>query len=397
MKIAQAQVELASSHYASQQRELSETLQVFRREGEGDLRQVSLQQGSKVSLSTRAVEMARQVERQDGQLNGLFKTSAIRNPGAISPAPSLHEHLPSHPVHGVSSQVEGAQASQSEGATLLDSRMLLIKQIVEQFSGRSLQLFDPVALQGGAASPEPFAQTAPEPLTTAENRTTSAVQYGMHYSRSETYSEAEQTEFSALARVTTADGRELNLQLQLSMSRQFVSQSRVEIQAGVQLRDPLVINLGQGAVQLSERSQGIDFDLNADGQRERIAFVGGDSGLLALDRNGDGEINDGSELFGALSGNGFADLLAFDEDGNGFIDAGDSLFGQLRIWVREAGEDKLLALADQGIGALYLGYSDTPFALKDEQNRLLGMIRNTGVYLNEDGSGGTLQQIDLVS
>ena len=120
------------------------------------------------------------------------------------------------------------------------------------------------------------------------------------------------------------------------------------------------------------------------------------SGYLAIDRNDDGRINDVSELFGTISGDGFADLAALDADGNRWLDESDAAFSTLRVWQRDAaGESSLQTLREAGVGALYLGSTATPFALTDEDNRLLGQVRASGVYLNEDGRAGTLQQIDL--
>ena len=62
-----------------------------------------------------------------------------------------------------------------------------------------------------------------------------------------------------------------------------------------------------------------------------------------MDRNGDGKINDGSELFGTKSGDGFKDLASYDADGNGWIDENDAIFSQLKIWTKdEDGKDKLI-------------------------------------------------------
>ncbi|MGP1665284.1 MAG: hypothetical protein ACTS5I_05105, partial [Rhodanobacter sp.] len=112
---------------------------------------------------------------------------------------------------------------------------------------------------------------------------------------------------------------------------------------------------------------------------------------------GDGTINDGRELFGALSGDGFADLAAYDDDGNGWIDENDAVFSKLLIWSRhEDGTEQLRGLLQHGIGAIHLGQADTPFAIKDDSNALQGAVRATGIYLHEDGGVGTVQQIDLV-
>jgi hypothetical protein len=53
-------------------------------------------------------------------------------------------------------------------------------------------------------------------------------------------------------------------------------------------------------------------------------------------------------------------------------------------------------LGAKGIGAIYLGHITTPFELKNGENQLLGAVRESGVYLREEGPAGTLQQVDLV-
>ena len=112
--------------------------------------------------------------------------------------------------------------------------------------------------------------------------------------------------------------------------------------------------------------------------------------------NNDGVVNNGSELFGPQSGNGFSELAEYDGDGNGWIDENDDVYDKLRIWTKdENGNDKLLALGQKGIGAIYLGNVNTDFALKNSQNQLQGEISRTGIFLNENGSAGTIQHIDL--
>ena len=121
-----------------------------------------------------------------------------------------------------------------------------------------------------------------------------------------------------------------------------------------------------------------------------------DSGYLAIDHNEDGIINDGSELFGTTSGNGFKDLQNYDEDGNGWIDEADSIFQKLKIWImKEDGSSELLDLAEAGLGALYLGYENTEFSLKNAENETNAVIQKTGIFLYEDGTSSTIQQLDL--
>jgi len=117
---------------------------------------------------------------------------------------------------------------------------------------------------------------------------------------------------------------------------------------------------------------------------------------LAFDRNGDGRVNDGSELFGALSGNGYADLQMLDNDANGWIDAANSVSEQLYLWLPEDGGDgKLLTLEEAGIAAISTANIATPFELHSQHNADLGAVRETGLCLNTENSVGTTQQIDL--
>ena len=211
---------------------------------------------------------------------------------------------------------------------------------------------------------------------------------------SERLYEHESTRYTSTGQIQTADGRTLDFNLDLSMCRTFECERSVSEQGKIQLRDPLVINFEGKAAELTGKR--FAFDLDADGRVESIPGLAQSSGFLAIDQNADGRINDGSELFGTRSGNGFADLALFDKDGNHWIDEADSGFDALRIWQRDdSGVERLSSLREQGIGALYLGASETPFSLTDDENRLLAQIRASGFYLRENGATGSLQQIDL--
>ncbi|MBQ8547586.1 MAG: hypothetical protein IJ427_03720, partial [Lachnospiraceae bacterium] len=115
-------------------------------------------------------------------------------------------------------------------------------------------------------------------------------------------------------------------------------------------------------------------------------------------KNEDGTINDGSELFGTKSGDGFADLAAYDGDGNGWIDEADEVFSKLKIWTKdENGENLLLNLKEADVGAIYLGNANTQFSLNNaETNETNAIVRKTGVFLKESGTVGTVQHVDLV-
>lgn len=211
--------------------------------------------------------------------------------------------------------------------------------------------------------------------------------------------EEETTSFSTTGTVKTADGREIRFQLSMEMSRSFEeTYSRSVSYAALNqaaLCDPLVINLNTDAASVSDQT--FYFDLDADGSLDEISQLSSGSGFLALDKNGDGKINDGNELFGTKSGDGFSDLAAYDEDGNGWIDENDSIFHQLRIWTKDAaGKDVLYTLAKAGVGAIYLGSAQTDFALNSaKDNSTNALIRKTGIFLYENGGCGTMQHLDL--
>ncbi len=209
------------------------------------------------------------------------------------------------------------------------------------------------------------------------------------------YEETESTSFSTKGTVKTADGRELSFDLNLNMSRSFTQYYEQDIHfLQASLCDPLVINLDGNVTEVSDQT--FYFDLDCDGVEDEISRLINGSGFLALDRNGDGTINDGSELFGTQTGNGFADLARYDDDGNGFIDEGDAIFDKLKIWMMdENGEMQLYSLKEKGVGAIGLMNTATDFTLMGESHQTNGVIRKTGFFLYEEGGAGTIQHVDL--
>lgn len=208
--------------------------------------------------------------------------------------------------------------------------------------------------------------------------------------------ESESTTFASTGIVKTADGRSIDFNIEVSMSRAFMSQiDTLEVKEYIKT-DPLMINIDTNIGSVSD--QKFFFDLDSDGKEEEISFAGKGSGFLALDKNNDGKINDGSELFGTKSGDGFKDLASHDEDGNGWIDENDSIFSKLKVWTKdENGQDYLIDLKKADVGAIYLGNADTQFSLKNEENNLNAEIKKTGIYLKEStGAAGTINHVDLV-
>jgi len=219
--------------------------------------------------------------------------------------------------------------------------------------------------------------------------------WGLDYHYEETYSEKETMVFTAQGKILSEGGKEIEVALNLEVSREYCTQQTLDIKAGDALIDPLVINFGTGSAKLS--GEKVTLDLNSDGVEDNISLLEEGSGFLAIDKNEDGKINDGSELFGPDTGDGFGELAEYDIDANGWIDENDPVFDKISIWVKDfAGNDMLLALAQKGVGAICLRNAETVFSLKDNSNNLNGQIMETGIFIREDGQAGTIQHIDLV-
>ncbi len=281
---------------------------------------------------------------------------------------------------------EAAQAgSQLECS---DPKLAFVRQLLAALLGHDVRVFNASDLQQyyGAAS------------TASQGVPAQSAGYGVEYDRREVYRESEQMSFEASGIVKTADGQEISFNLSLSMSRSYYMESNTSLRLGDAARktcDPLVINFSGNAAELTD--QRFAFDLNSDGTAsEQINFVTGGSGFLAFDRNGDGVINNGSELFGARTGNGFAELAELDSDGNGWIDENDAAYAQLLVWTKDTeGNDRLMSLKEANVGAISLANVASPFSIKDENNELKGQVRASGFYLQESGGVGSVQQIDL--
>ena len=276
--------------------------------------------------------------------------------------------------------------------------LMILQAMFEAITGRPLKLDAPDEAQEKnqtAGQQQLQVDTTPPQV---QQRLRSSPATALVYQRHERYEEKESLRFSAGGVIKTQDGQEIHFDVSMAMSRRFVqesSESLVLMQWDAANKvDPLVINFDGKGAGLSQAR--FAFDLDSDGEPEQIASLRAGSGFLALDRNNDGVINDGSELFGPSTGRGFTELAAYDEDGNQFIDEVDSIYHKLRIWMtNDDGSNQLVALGDKQVGAIYLGHLTTPFQLKDENNKSLGEIANSGIYVSNAGDVGVVQELNL--
>ena len=303
-------------------------------------------------------------------------------------------------------QATGAKINirSSSSQTVSDIRQLSIRYIFDLlFSSRRERMkewLNESSIQTAEAPAELSAQSGAgvvynDKLLTLEPRQLTVSMKVLNYSQETIEIEAEDTQFSTAGTVRTADGREINFNVNVGMSRRFQQTFRDDLElASFTMCDPLVINLDTDVAELSDQT--FYFDIDGDGEQDEISQLGAGSGYLALDKNGDGVINDGSELFGTASGNGFADLAKYDGDGNGWIDENDAIWQKLKIWTKdENGNDVLYRLAEKGVGAICLQNTSTDFTVMGQEGKIKGAIRNSGVFLYENGNVGTVQHVDI--
>ncbi|SDB11033.1 hypothetical protein [Butyrivibrio sp. INlla16] len=209
------------------------------------------------------------------------------------------------------------------------------------------------------------------------------------------HTQEEYTAFSAQGIARTEDGREISFGVGISMTSQFTEAVGITQIRPAQLIDPLVINVGSGVTEISDQT--FTFDLDCDGTLDEVKSIGPGSGFLAYDRNGDGVIGDGSELFGAKSGDGFMELSEFDSDNNGWIDENDAIYEKLRVWCRgEDGKDSLMTLKEADVGAIFLGNAETKFTSQGSDFAVNAQFKASGIFLREStGEAGAVHQIDL--
>ena len=171
--------------------------------------------------------------------------------------------------------------------------------------------------------------------------------------------------------------------------------------------DPLTLDLdGNGIETLASNGhKGALFDHDKNGIRTATGWVGKDDGFLVYDRNGDGVVNDGDELFGdntplkngERAANGYQALAELDDNGDGKVDAADSAFAKLRVWrdLNQDGisqEDELLTLNEAKVKALNLANKNTDRDLGNGNS-----LAEEGTYTDSDGNEKQMGDLNLAA
>jgi Ca2+-binding RTX toxin-like protein len=168
-------------------------------------------------------------------------------------------------------------------------------------------------------------------------------------------------------------------------------------------RDPLILDLDGGGVETTAVTAGAYFDHDGNGFAEQTGWASADDGVLVLDRNGDGIINDGKELFGdqtiladgQKATNGFQTLAELDGNHDGKIDANDNAYSQLRVWQDEDGDgystaDELKTLSELGVASI--STASTITNITDPQGNTQTRI---GSFTKTDGTTSTIANYSL--
>jgi hypothetical protein len=155
----------------------------------------------------------------------------------------------------------------------------------------------------------------------------------------------------------------------------------------IQQSDPLALDLNGDGLHTTGVEQGVLFDINGDGIKEQTSFVHGGDAFLAYDKNGNGVIDNGKELFGDNNGyqHGFSELASYDEDQNGQIDKNDSIYEKLQLFsIDKNGRQQLAGLKDSGVASIKLDYTHSNQTINQYDT-----IAQLGQFEYQDGRTGT--------
>ncbi|MER9908579.1 type I secretion C-terminal target domain-containing protein, partial [Mesorhizobium sp. M0052] len=163
--------------------------------------------------------------------------------------------------------------------------------------------------------------------------------------------------------------------------------------------DPIILDLNHDGFAFSDVGHGVQFDMNGDGAKEQLAWNTSHDGMLAVDLNHDGKIDDGTELFtpsfgGGNFASGAAALASLDSNHDGLIDHNDAAFDSLLIWqdanangISDAGE--LSHLADNGIVSISTAAQPAVGEIDGQT------VTDNGTFQMADGTSGNYIEVEL--
>lgn len=188
----------------------------------------------------------------------------------------------------------------------------------------------------------------------------------------------------------TQEGVDISFSLSIQWKQEFVETERIRMQNGAEMEDPIIISL-DGKPPVSPEK----FDFNLTPTAPQLNNLAAGSGYLVNDLNANGRADNGLELFGPKTSDGFAELAAYDDDGNGWIDSADAVFKQLYLWSPQQGDGKMLSLEQVGIGAISLSSVNIDYMQKSSIDTPLARFKEASIAVGEKGEAYGIFSIDL--
>ncbi|MBU3004260.1 hypothetical protein [Paraglaciecola arctica] len=298
------------------------------------------------------------------------------------------------------SQTDGstAQSEQTQSRTTEDGAYSLSlspeqevqKRSIENLSGRKITIYSENQRLSQTSSSEFNTFSFRQQFSGQETRLQGHfVNENSVLSVSERLYEYERMDYNTTLQLEDSQGAVTSMSLSISYSRELNIEQQLTM-TSAEFTDPLVLNIGNKPQLYAEDKQA--FDLDSDGQKELIPELASGVWYLAYDRNQNGVIDNGTELFGAQTGQGFNELAELDDNNNGLVEADDDLYKELSLW---DGKNSLMSLADGRIQAISLNAANTPFTFTDDFGNAIAQIRQTSVFITDNNSLGAIHQVDI--
>ncbi len=157
--------------------------------------------------------------------------------------------------------------------------------------------------------------------------------------------------------------------------------------------DPLAFDLNGNGIETTGVKHGVQFDIDGNGLTEQTSFVSGGDAFLSYDKNGNGIIDNGHELFGDQNGatNGFEELKKHDENQDGIIDKNDAIYSRLSLLsLDQDNQQKTSSLAEHHIQSINLNYNNQHQAIN-----YYDVIEQSGSFKRTNGTSGYAADIML--
>jgi hypothetical protein len=242
------------------------------------------------------------------------------------------------------------------------SRLRMLKFLIESMTGKKIKFMgadrkdgDDLEIEGAGYAQEP-----------------GEAERSIEYHHSEYRFEQEVLIFEASGVINTAGGAKTSFAIKFTMTRTYYSERTFGLVVGEG-------GDGPGPLVNASSSSGTAF-----------------SALGSMDT--DPAADDSSELFGTGDGSGFKGLAIYGPDANNRIDENGPIYKRLYVMVAAPdGEEHWIPLKEAGIGAIYLDYAETRFALKDGADSFVHEVVKTGAYVNDNGRIDTVQQVNVIA